>query len=75
MINNFFNMLIPQMQQNAQNMLQQAQASGNPQQFMDKQVGNDPIYQQGIRILNTQGYEAFNQFINEQKKKFPAIFR
>ena len=68
-------MLTPQMQQNAQNMFQQAQASGHPQQYMDKQVGNDPIYQQGIKILNNQGIEALNQFINQQKKNFPTIFR
>lgn len=75
MMNNLFNMLSPQLQQNAQNIFQQAQASGNPQQYMDRQVGYDPIYQQGIKILNNQGFEALNQFINEQKRNFPAIFR
>ena len=34
MLNNFFNMMNPQMQNNIQSIQQQAMQSGNPQQFL-----------------------------------------
>lgn len=63
MANNFFNNLNPQMQNNIQSLFQQAQQSGNPQQFLMQKYGNDPIFQQGIKILNEQGFQGLNNFI------------
>ncbi len=66
MMNNLFNMLNPQLQQNAQNIFQQAQASGNPQQFLMQRYGNDPNFMQGLKIFNEQGINGLNQFLSKQ---------
>ena len=66
MMNNLFNMLSPQLQQNAQNIFQQAQASGNPQQFLMQRFGNDPNFMQGLKIFNEKGIDGLNQFLTGQ---------
>lgn len=66
MMNNLFNMLNPQLQQNAQNIFQQAQASGNPQQFLIQRFGNDPNFMQGLKIFNEKGIDGLNQFLSGQ---------
>lgn len=66
MMNNLFNMLSPQLQQNAQNIFQQAQASGNPQQFLIQRFGNDPNFMQGLKIFNEKGIDGLNQFLSGQ---------
>ena len=66
MMNNLFNMLSPQLQQNAQNIFQQAQASGNPQQFLMQRIGNDPNFMQGLKIFNEKGIDGLNQFLSKQ---------
>ena len=63
MINNFFNMLNPQMQNSFQALQQQAMQSGNPQQFLMQKYGNDPNFMQGLKIFNEQGIEGLNKFI------------
>ena len=75
MTNNFADMLNPQMLNVYNSLTEQAKASQDPQAFMNQRVGYDPIYMQGIKILNTQGFGALTQFINEQKKNFPAVFK
>lgn len=66
MMNNLFNMLSPQLQQNAQNIFQQAQASGNPQQFLIQRFGNDPNFMQGLKIFNEKGIDGLSQFLSGQ---------
>lgn len=66
MINNILNMLNPQMRNSYQTLFQQAQASGNPQQFLMQKFGNDKIFMQGFKILNEQGAEGLNKFITGQ---------
>jgi len=66
MMNNLFNMLSPQLQQNAQNIFQQAQASGNPQQFLMQRFGNDPNFMQGLKIFNEKGIDGLNRFLSGQ---------
>ena len=64
MINNILNMLNPQMRNSYQTLYQQAQASGNPQQFLEQRFGNNQIFAQGFKILNEQGAEGLNKFIS-----------
>ena len=70
MTSNFLKMLNPQMQQGVQSLYQQAQASGNPQMFMQNKFQNDQIYLQGYKILNEQGISALNNFIETQLNQF-----
>lgn len=66
MINNFVGMLNPQMLDGYKALMQQAQASGNPQAFMQQRFGNDPIFSQGYKILTEQGIDGLNKFISSQ---------
>jgi len=63
MINNILNMLNPQMRNSYQTLYQQAQSSGNPQQFLEQRFGNNQLFTQGFKILNEQGAEGLNKFI------------
>jgi hypothetical protein len=65
-MNNLFNMLSPQLQQQAQSIFQQAQASGNPQQFLMQRYGNDSNFMQGLKIFNEKGIDGLNQFLTNQ---------
>lgn len=66
MTNNFLGMLNPQMLNMYQNLMQQAQASGNPQAFMQQRFGNNPQFSEGVKILQEQGIEGLNKFISNQ---------
>ena len=68
MLNNFFNMMNPQMQNNIQSIQQQAMQSGNPQQFLMQKYGNDPIFQEGMKIFNEQGIQGLQNFIASKLK-------
>ena len=70
MTNNFVGMLNPQMLDIYNSLLEQAKASNDPKAFMSQKVGYDPIYAQGIQILETQGKDALNKFIGVQMKNF-----
>lgn len=63
MTNNFLNMLNPQIQNAYQNLLNQTMQSGNPQQFLSQRYGNDPTFQQGMKIFNEQGMQGLQNFI------------
>ena len=68
MLNNFFNMMNPQMQNNIQSIQQQAMQSGNPQQFLMQKYGNDPMFQEGMKIFNEQGINGLQNFIASKLK-------
>lgn len=68
MANNFLNMLNPQMQNACQNLLSQTMQSGNPQQFLMQKYGNDPMFQQGMKIFNEQGIQGLQNFIASNLK-------
>lgn len=68
MMNNFFSMMNPQMQQSFQTLQQQAMQSGNPQEFIMQKYGNDALFQQGFKIFNEQGVEGLNKFIASKFK-------
>ena len=63
MTNNFFNMLNPQMQNSFKNIEQQAKQSGNPQQYLMQNFGNDPQFRQGIEVLNKEGIQGFYNYL------------
>lgn len=69
MMNNLFNMLSPQLQQNAQLLFQQAQASGNPQQYIMQRFGNDPNFMKGFKMFNEKGIDGLNQFLSGQMNR------
>ena len=54
MLNNLFSMMNPQMQNSFQSLQMQAMQSGNPQQFLMQRFGNDPMFQEGLKIFNEQ---------------------
>lgn len=68
MNNSFFNMLNPQMQNNFKSLQMQAMQSGNPQQFLMQKYGNDPMFQEGLKIFNEQGIQGLNNFIASKLK-------
>lgn len=68
MMNNFLSMLNPQMQNTFQTLQQQAIQSGNPQQFLMQRYGNDPMFQEGLKIFNEQGIQGLNNFIASKLK-------
>ena len=63
MLNNFFNMMNPQMLNSFQSLQQQAIQSGNPQQFLMQRFGNDPNFSEGLKIFNEKGIQGLNEFI------------
>lgn len=62
-MNNFINMLTPQMQNSFQSLQQQAMQSGNPQQFLMQRYGNDPNFSEGLKIFNEKGIDGLSNFI------------
>lgn len=68
MTNNFFQNLNPQIQNNIQSLLSQAQASGNPQQFLMQKYANDSTFQQGLKIFNEKGINGLTSFIQTNLK-------
>ena len=68
MLNNFLNQLNPQMQQSFQSLQMQAMQSGNPQQFLMQRFGNDPMFQEGLKIFNEQGIQGLQNFIASKMK-------
>lgn len=62
-MNNFINMLTPQMQNSFQSLQQQAIQSGNPQQFLMQRYGNDPNFSEGLKIFNEKGIDGLSNFI------------
>ena len=68
MLNNLFSMMNPQMQNSFQSLQMQAMQSGNPQQFLMQRFGNDPMFQEGLKIFNEQGVEGLNKFIASKFK-------
>lgn len=62
-MNNFINMLTPQMQNSFQSLQQQAIQSGNPQQFLMQKFGNDPNFSEGLKIFNEKGIDGLSNFI------------
>lgn len=68
MNNSFMNILNPQMQKNIQSIQQQALQSGNPQQFLMQRYGNDPMFQEGMKIFNEQGIQGLQNFIASKLK-------
>lgn len=66
--NSFMNILNPQMQKNIQSIQQQALQSGNPQQFLMQRYGNDPMFQEGMKIFNEQGIQGLQNFIASKLK-------
>ena len=68
MTNNFFNNLSPQMRNSYQTLHQQAMQSGNPQQFLMQKYGNDPMFQQGMKIIYEQGIQGLQSFIASNLK-------
>mgnify|MGYP007022366327 CR=1 FL=1 len=63
MLNNLFSMMNPQMQNSFQSLQMQAMQSGNPQQFLMQRFGNDPMFQEGLKIFNEQGIQGLQNFI------------
>ena len=64
MTNSFnFNQLPYNFQLELKNLHQEAMQSGNPREFVNKKFGNDPIFQEGMQILNTQGIESFRSYL------------
>ena len=69
-MNNFsFNQLPYNFQLGLKNLHQEAMQSGNPQEYVNKKYGNDPIFQEGMQILNTQGINAFRTYLGNQFNK------
>ena len=68
MLNNLFSMMNPQMQNSFQSLQQQAIQSGNPQQFLMQRFGNDPMFQEGLKIFNEQGIQGLQNFIASKMK-------
>ena len=61
-------MMNPQMQNSFQSLQQQAMQSGNPQQFLMQRYGNDPMFQEGLKIFNEQGIQGLQNFIASKMK-------
>ena len=68
MLNNLFSMMNPQMQNSFQSLQMQAMQSGNPQQFLMQRYGNDPMFQEGLKIFNEQGIQGLQNFIASKMK-------
>ena len=68
MLNNLFSMMNPQMQNSFQSLQMQAMQSGNPQQFLMQKFGNDPMFQEGLKIFNEQGIQGLQNFIASKIK-------
>ena len=68
MLNNLFSMMNPQMQNSFQTLQMQAMQSGNPQQFLMQRFGNDPMFQEGLKIFNEQGIQGLQSFIASKMK-------
>lgn len=68
MNNNFLSMLNPQMQNSFKSLQMQAMQSGNPQQFLMQKYGNDPMFQEGLKIFNEQGIQGLQNFIASKLK-------
>jgi hypothetical protein len=68
MLNNLFSMMNPQMQNSFQSLQMQAMQSGNPQQFLMQRFGNDPMFQEGLKIFNEQGIQGLQNFIASKMK-------
>lgn len=68
MNNNFYKIFSPQMQNNIQSIQQQAMQSGNPQQFLMQRYGNDPLFQEGMKMFNEQGIQGLQNFIASKIK-------
>lgn len=68
MLNNLFSMMNPQMQNSFQSLQMQAKQSGNPQQFLMQRFGNDPMFQEGLKIFNEQGIQGLQNFIASKMK-------
>lgn len=64
MTNNFVGMLNPQMLDGYNSLVQQAQTSGNPHQFLMQRFGNNPQFVEGMKILNEQGIDGLNKYIS-----------
>lgn len=70
MTNNFnFNQLPYNFQLELKKLHQEAMQSGNPQEYANKKFGNDPIFQEGMQILNTQGIGALKTYLGNQFNK------
>jgi hypothetical protein len=61
-------MMNPQMQNSFQSLQMQAMQSGNPQQFLMQKFGNDPMFQEGLKIFNEQGIQGLQNFIASKMK-------
>ena len=57
-----------QMQNSFQSLQMQAMQSGNPQQFLMQRFGNDPMFQEGLKIFNEQGIQGLQNFIASKMK-------
>ncbi len=68
MLNNLFSMMNPQMHNSFQSLQMQAMQSGNPQQFLMQRFGNDPMFQEGLKIFNEQGIQGLQNFIASKMK-------
>lgn len=68
MLNNLFSMMNPQMQNSFQSLQMQAMQSGNPQQFLMQKFGNDPVFQEGMKIFNEQGIQGLQNYIASKMK-------
>jgi hypothetical protein len=56
------------MQNSFQSLQMQAMQSGNPQQFLMQKFGNDPMFQEGLKIFNEQGIQGLQNFIASKMK-------
>ena len=61
-------MMNPQMQNSFQSLQMQAMQSGNTQQFLMQKFGNDPMFQEGLKIFNEQGIQGLQNFIASKMK-------
>ena len=61
-------MMNPQMHNSFQSLQMQAMQSGNPQQFLMQRFGNDPMFQEGLKIFNEQGIQGLQNFIASKMK-------
>ena len=61
-------MMNPQMQNSFQSLQMQAMQSGNPQQFLMQKFGNDPVFQEGMKIFNEQGIQGLQNYIASKMK-------
>ena len=61
-------MMNPQMQNSFQSLQMQAMQSGNPQQFLMQRFGNNPMFQEGLKIFNEQGIQGLQNFIASKMK-------